>query len=113
MKTQIEKAYQAALLADAAYVTYDEPGYLDGEDWDNPDVHNRLSEDALNGTSASDDIPFGEVDGGRGWNQSRFQSFADRYEVVYHQPDQDNGFSATLFYDTLEQNVVAASRRTH
>ncbi len=30
MRTQIEKAYQAALLADAAYVTFDQPGYLDG-----------------------------------------------------------------------------------
>ena len=113
MKTQIEKAFQAALIADAAYVTYDEPGYLDGEDWDNPGVHNRLSEESLNGISASDDVPFGEVDGGRGWTQSQFQAFADRYEVVYHQPDQDNGFSATLFYDTLEQKYVAAFRGTN
>ena len=41
------------------------------------------------------------------------QHFRDRYLVVYHQPDQDNGFSATLFYDTLEQKYVAAFRGTN
>ncbi len=45
--------------------------------------------------------------------QSRFQAFADRYSVVYHQPDQDNGFSATLFYDSQEQKYITAFRGTN
>ncbi len=65
------------------------------------------------GSASPDEVPFGEVDSGRGWPQARFQAFADRYSVVYHQPDEDNGFSATLFYDTLEQKYITAFRGTN
>ncbi|MEE4146356.1 MAG: hypothetical protein V2I26_16245 [Halieaceae bacterium] len=108
-----EKAYQAALLADAGYVTYDKPGYLNNLDWENPSIQSELRPTALLGSSISDAVPFGAVDGGRGWSESRFDAFARRYLIVYHQPDQQNGFSATLFYDSLEQKYITAFRGTN
>ena len=113
MSTQTEKNYQASLLADAAYVTFQSEGFLDGENWGDPNVKNQLLMTSFNGTASPDEVPFGEAHKGRGWVQARFQAFADRYSVVYHQPDQENGFSATLFYDTLEQKYIAAFRGTN
>ena len=113
MSTKIEKTFQASLLADAAYVTFQAERYLDGDNWGDPNIRNNLLGDALNGSFAPDEVPFGDVENGRGWSQSRFQAFADRYSVVYHQPDQDNGFSATLFYDTQEQKYITAFRGTN
>ncbi len=46
------------------------------QDWDDPAVRNQLSQDALNGSTVSDDVPFGDVDDGRGWTQSQFEAFS-------------------------------------
>ena len=113
MSTRNEKTYQAALLSDAAYVTFQSEGFLDGDNWNNPDVQNQLLLTSLIGNASADEVPFGDAENGRGWSQARFQAFADRYSVVYHQPDQENGFSATLFYDTLEQKYITAFRGTN
>ncbi len=71
MNTLNERTYQAALLSDAAYVTFQGEGYLDEESWRDPKVKNQLRFGALTGTASSDEVPFGEVDEGRGWVQSR------------------------------------------
>ena len=113
MISRMEKTYIASLLSDAAYVTMDSPGYIDGPGWSDPTIQNRIQNSALDGSASAGEVPFGEVDDGRDWTQAQFDAFTTRYRVVYHQPDQSNGFSATLFYDTETQHYTAAFRGTN
>ena len=113
MNRKTEQTYQSALLADAAYVTFGADGYLDGANWNDPEIQNQIRIGALDGAFSPSEVPFGDTEAGRGWTESRFDAFSRRYTVVYHQPDQDNGFSATLFYDTVDQKYVSAFRGTN
>lgn len=103
MKETIEAVYQAALLADAAYVRFNNGGYL-GASENDPGGTNTIQANAFSGAGSF---------GGRGWHESRFDEFIARYQVIYHQPDELNGFSATLFFDSKESKYVAAFRGTN
>ena len=48
----------------------------------------------------------------RGWTQDQFTDFSTNYKVVYHQPNTENGFSATLFQNVVTGKYTIAFRGT-
>ncbi|MFM7784298.1 MAG: alpha/beta hydrolase-fold protein, partial [Gammaproteobacteria bacterium] len=100
MSTNVESIYQSALLADAAYVSLNEAGFLEGD---------RIREDAFLGSLNDDAQSFSE----RGFSREEFDAFRLRYRVLQHQPDSMNGFSATLFEDTTTGQLHLAFRGTN
>lgn len=67
MTTRMEKIYQAAMLSDAAYVTFDHEAYTNNGMWTNPTAISSVTLTALLGTISPKDVPFGEVEDGRNW----------------------------------------------
>ncbi|MEZ5502966.1 MAG: alpha/beta hydrolase-fold protein [Halioglobus sp.] len=112
MGSRIERSYQSALLADAAYVTFNTEFYLNINAWDDPAIPSRIDIHAFDGGSVPNEVQFGAMSEGRGWSRNEFEAFSERYNVIFHQPNQGNGFSATLFYDTVESKYTVAFRGT-
>ncbi len=80
--------------------TYVTDGYNTG----NPQIINSLAyfDPDDNGVSFLD----------RGWTEAQFTDFRANYRVVYHQPNQANGFSATLFQNIQSGKHTVAFRGT-
>jgi Ca2+-binding RTX toxin-like protein len=86
----IEEQYQAALLADAAYVTFNARDYV-------PTGYNTGSPQEIGSLAYLDPKDEGVSFLDRTWSEAQFEDFRKNYRVVYHQPNKSNGFSATLF----------------
>ena len=81
----IEKTYQNALLANAAYIQF---GVTRGQ------------------IDASFRTDFEE----QGFSSQQFSTFADRYDIVDHIDDSLTGFSATIFFDKETHQKTVAFR---
>ena len=86
MSQSIENIYQSALLADAAYVTFNAENFLAGTE---------ISPAAWDGgpDRKAGDFTFRDA----GFTFEQFREFTQSYEVLRHQPDTGTGFSATFF----------------
>lgn len=93
MSDQVHNSYQSALLAYAAYVTTYDPSREYAAD--------ELS--SLLQSPADLEVPFSEESA---------DSFAARYEFIHHKPNDETGFSATVFRDRQTGQYVFALRGT-
>ncbi|MCG3169419.1 MAG: hypothetical protein CALGDGBN_00937 [Pseudomonadales bacterium] len=97
MNTTTEVVYQSALLADAAYVSFDAENFVEG---------GHISIIAWDQRTSPGAITFED----RGFTLEQFEEFRNSYRVVYHQPDTSNGFSATLFEHVTSGELHLAFR---
>ena len=99
MSTTTDVVYNSALLADAAYVTFHVPEFLNGAEIG----------DAAWAAGANGGVSFES----RGFTRSQFEEFQSTYRVLYHQPDTATGFSATLFENVRTGELHLAFRGTN
>lgn len=95
-----EKAYQAALLADAAYINFKK-----GKDyWGSTGI----IKPSINSKETAD--KFIED---RGFTQEQFEAFRKRYRIHHFQGNTDTGFAGTVFKDTEnDDQLIVAMRGT-
>lgn len=103
--SKIENIYQSALLADAAYATFDLDRFV-------PNGYATGIPQEIDAAAYSHYLNDAVDLSGRGWNEAQFEQFQNRYQVVYHQPNALNGFSATLFKDVNNGSYTLAYRGT-
>ena len=99
MSTTMDVVYQSALLADAAYVTFHVPEFLNGAEIGDA----AWAAGSVGGVSFED----------RGFTPSQFEDFQRTYRVLHHQPDSATGFSATLFENVSTGELHLAFRGTN
>ncbi len=100
MSTTMDVVYQSALLADAAYVTFQLAMSFS--------TVRKLR--MLPGLQVADGgVSFED----RGFTHPQFEEFQRTYRVLHHQPDSATGFSATLFENVSTGELHLAFRGTN
>lgn len=96
MTNSINRTFESALLADAAYIDFNE---IFPEDDDGSYAYGEIPQEAFREFQK------------RGFTEAQFQAFRERYTIVDH-VESLSGFSATLFYDQDAQQLTLANRGT-
>ncbi|MWV62136.1 hypothetical protein DCO58_05820 [Helicobacter saguini] len=117
-KEQVDNLKNNAELAWASYFKFDLIGekFKDEEEYkdkrNKPITHTDILNLTYNGYKTENSTFFNtqKLNGDMSPNQA--QRFFERYELLFHQPNTDSGFSATLFKDLGELDKVTRKRKS-